>query len=60
MNLASRLESITKELKCVLIASEATVRAAGQGVRTGKTEDVTVKGKKEPLKVYEVLGLDDV
>jgi adenylate cyclase len=60
VNAASRLESITKELKCVLMASEATVRAAGEGVRTGKSEEVTLKGKTEPLRVYEVVGLDEV
>jgi len=59
VNAASRLESLTKDLKCVLVASEATVGAAGEGVRTGKSEQVTVKGKTEPLRVFEVVGFDE-
>jgi class 3 adenylate cyclase len=59
VNAASRLEGVTKELGCVIAASEATVRAAGEGVRTGKFERVRVKGKSEPLPVYEIVGLDE-
>jgi class 3 adenylate cyclase len=59
VNAASRLEGITKDLKCVIAASEVTVKAAGPGVRTGKRETVTVKGRAEPLVVYEILGIDD-
>ena len=58
VNTASRLESATKELKVVIAASEATVRAAGEGVQTGKSERITVKGRTEPILVYEVLGVD--
>jgi len=59
VNAASRLEGITKDMKCVIIASEATVHAAGAGVRTGKSEEVRVKGRVEPLQVYEITGLDE-
>jgi adenylate cyclase len=59
VNAASRLESATKDLKCVIAASETTVRAAGEGVRTGKFEEIRVKGKSEPIRVYEVLALDE-
>jgi len=59
VNAASRLEGVTKEMGCVVVASEATVRAAGPGVRTGKFEQVKVKGKSEPLAVYEIVGLDE-
>ena len=58
VNTASRLESATKELKVVIAASEASVKAAGEGVRTGKSERITVKGRAEPILVYEVLGVD--
>ncbi|MBI3373926.1 MAG: adenylate/guanylate cyclase domain-containing protein [Betaproteobacteria bacterium] len=60
VNAASRLEGVTKEMKCVIVASEATLQAAGGGVRTGKSEEVRVKGKAEPLQVYEIVGLDEV
>ena len=58
VNTTSRLESATKELKVVIAASEASVKAAGEGVRTGKSERITVKGRAEPILVYEVLGVD--
>jgi adenylate cyclase len=59
VNAASRLEGITKELGCVIVAAESTVRAAGPGVRTGRVQTVAVKGRAEPITVYEILALDD-
>jgi class 3 adenylate cyclase/CHASE2 domain-containing sensor protein len=58
VNAASRLEGVTKDLKCVIAAADSTLRAAGAGVRTGKVETVTVKGRIEPIRVYEILALD--
>lgn len=58
VNAASRLEGVTKELGCVVVASAATVQAAGPGVNTGRRETVKVKGKDEPIEVYEILSLD--
>jgi len=58
VNAASRLEGVTKEMQCVLVASKATVDAAGVGVITGKQETVKVKGKDEAIEVFEILGLD--
>ncbi len=57
VNAASRLESLTKELGWTIVASHSTITAA-PGVVTGKQETRTVKGRQEPLKVYEVLGLE--
>jgi adenylate cyclase len=59
VNAASRLEGVTKELGCVVAASEAAVSAAGPGVRTGKVETLTVKGRSEPIRVFEVVDLDE-
>ena len=59
VNIASRLESSTKDLGVVIVASEATVTAAGAGVRTGKAERIKVKGKSEALAVHEIVGLDE-
>jgi len=59
VNAASRLEGVTKELGCVVVASAATVAAAGAGVHTGKRETVTVKGRREALEVLEIIGLED-
>ena len=60
VNAASRLEGVTKEMQCVLVASKACVAAAGEGVITGKQETIKVKGKDEPIEVFEILGLDPV
>jgi class 3 adenylate cyclase len=59
VNAASRLEGVTKDMKIVIAASESTVRAAGEGVRTGKMETLTVKGRAEAINVYEITGIDD-
>jgi adenylate cyclase len=58
VNAASRLEGATKELKVVIAASESTVKAAGEGVQTGKVETVTVKGRSGAIRVYEVVGIE--
>jgi adenylate cyclase len=58
VNAASRLEGATKELKVVIAASESTVQAAGEGVRTGKVETLTVKGRSGAIRVYEIVGVD--
>jgi adenylate cyclase len=58
VNAASRLEGITKEMKVVIAAAETTVNAAGMGVVVGKIETMTVKGRKEPIRVYEVLAVE--
>jgi adenylate cyclase len=57
VNAASRLEGVTKELGVWLVASAATIQAAGEGVQTGKRETVHVKGRAEPIEVFEVVGL---
>ncbi len=59
VNAASRLEGVTKELQCVIAASESTVKAAGPGVRTGKAEELKVKGKTAAILVHEILGLEE-
>ncbi len=55
VNAASRLEGVTKDLGCVIAASAAAITAAGGGIRTGRQQVVHVKGKAEPIEVFEVL-----
>jgi adenylate cyclase len=59
VNAASRLEGVTKEMGCVIVASEATLRAAGAGVATGKVDRLKVKGRAEALTVHEIVGLGE-
>lgn len=57
VNAASRLEGVTKEMGCVIAASAVTVAAAGEGVVTGLRETITVKGRAEPIEVFEIKDL---
>lgn len=55
VNAASRLEGVTKDLGCVVAASAAAIKAGGEGIRTGRRQVIQVKGKAEPIEVFEVL-----
>lgn len=57
VNLASRIEGLTKELGWAIIASSATIQAAGPRVVTGRREKVAVKGREEYVEVFEVIDL---
>ncbi|MFZ4536249.1 CHASE2 domain-containing protein [Propionivibrio sp.] len=55
VNLASRLEGMTKEIGCAILASEATIVEAGKAVICGRSEVIKVKGREEAVRVFEVL-----
>lgn len=56
-NLASRLEGVNKVFGTGILASEATVRAAGEAILARELGRVKVVGRKEPVTVYELGGL---
>lgn len=56
VNLASRIESLTKELKCDILASEATVTRLKGSFRIGKRFSRSVAGREAPVTVYEILS----
>ncbi|MBV8759504.1 MAG: HAMP domain-containing protein [Deltaproteobacteria bacterium] len=56
VNLASRLESKTKELATDILISEAT-HAVATGVETEAAGEVHVKGREAPVQIYKVRGL---
>ena len=56
VNLASRLESSTKELGTDVLISEDTQALIGDEFVTKKVREITVKGRTKPVMVYEVLG----
>lgn len=58
VNLASRLEGMTRVVDCAILASRATVEAAGAGVVTGAMHVLKVKGRAEAVEAYEVLAID--
>ena len=56
VNLASRLEGANKEYGTNLMVSELTAKALGDGYVLRRLDRLIVKGKSEPIVVYEVLG----
>jgi len=59
VNLASRLEGINKEFGTRLVISESTFRAAGKTLVVRELDLIRVKGKMKPVRIYELLALDD-
>jgi adenylate cyclase len=57
VNVASRLEGKTKDLKCVIAASAEVVREAGDKVQTGTRDTISVKGRVEQVEVYEIIDV---
>ena len=59
VNLASRLEGTTKYYGCELIVSEKTYRPYADRLQVRELDFITVKGKSEPVRIYELLGLSN-
>ncbi len=59
VNLASRLEGINKAYGTRIIISDMTLQQIHQPVLCRNVDRVRVKGRWEPVKIYEVLGLPD-
>ena len=55
VNLASRIEGLTKELQATILISESTASKLGQGFLLGRSAVLPVKGKEKPVRVVEVL-----
>ena len=55
VNLASRLESACKQYSARILISEHTFGRLKGVYRTREVDHVVVKGKTEPVAVYEVL-----
>lgn len=56
INLGSRLEGINKQYGTRIIISETTKKKLGKEFITRKLDAVKVKGKKEPVVIYELIG----
>jgi len=57
VNLGSRLESLNKEYGTRIIISEATRSLLRAPVETRPIGEVKVKGRAQPVQIYEVLGV---
>ncbi len=58
VNLASRLETNTKELGVNVLISEDTYELTKHVIEARPVREITVKGRKQPVMTYEVLGLN--
>ena len=56
VNLGSRLEGINKEYRTNIIISESTFESARDFIHAREMDLVRVKGKREPVRIYELLG----
>ncbi len=59
VNLAARIESACKQYGAHILISEFTYKAVKSTYRTRQVDYVIVKGKTEPVGVYEVLDFHD-
>ncbi len=57
VNLGARLEGLSRFYRCPIIASEATITAAGDGFVSRELDSVQVKGKVRVVHIFEILGL---
>jgi adenylate cyclase len=58
VNLASRLEGMTKEYRCRIVISEGTYRQIADQFVFRELDRIRVKGKKQPVHVYELLDVE--
>jgi len=57
VNLASRLEGITKEYQTQIVISEATYRQVAKRFVCRELDKIKVKGKHQPVTIYELLDV---
>jgi adenylate cyclase len=60
VNLASRLESATKELQTDVVLSGDTVALAGSEFAVEAISEMKIRGREQPVKVFRLLGLREV
>lgn len=56
VNLGSRVEGLTKKYGVEILATEETVKGLPKDFVVRQLDRVAVKGKKEPVRLYEIVG----
>ena len=56
VNVASRLESVNRLYGTHIVVNESLVRNAGQDFEFRELDSITVQGRIEPVRIYELLG----
>lgn len=56
VNLASRLEGLTKKYSCQILISQTTYSHVKERITCRLLDYIKVKGKKRPIKIYEVIN----
>jgi len=57
VNIASRIETATKDYAAEILIAETTYHHVSGLIRARRVGDVSVRGKAEPVVLYKVLGL---
>jgi PAS domain S-box-containing protein len=57
VNLGSRLEGSSKQYGCDIVISESTFRPCSDRIWHRELDFIRVKGKNDPVRIYEVVGL---
>ncbi|QFS48620.1 adenylate cyclase [Nostoc sphaeroides CCNUC1] len=57
VNLGSRLESVSKQYGCDIIISDNTFKPCQDQIWARELDYIRVKGRNEPVAIYELLGL---
>ncbi|MGD0723326.1 MAG: adenylate/guanylate cyclase domain-containing protein [Roseiarcus sp.] len=59
-NVAARLESLTKEMRCVAIVSAATLAAAGGPAPDWRRAEVAIRGRDQPIGAFLIDRIDQL
>lgn len=57
VNLGSRLESVSKQYGCDIIISDNTFKPCQDHIWARELDFIRVKGRNEPVSIYELIGL---
>lgn len=60
VNLGARLEGANKQYKTTIIISESTYNQVRNKAIARELDEVRVKGKKNPVKIYELRGMENL